>query len=108
VTATRGRRRQTTSRERDNQQICPSPGYFGILIPMSKKTRKSAPAFDLENAIPLPEAAKLADVTEVWMRKLVAQGTVRGLKIGKNYLVDRRSAAAYTRTPGMGRPRKNP
>ena len=60
---------------------------------------------DLANAISLPEAAKLADVTEFWMRKLVQTGKVLGVKIGRNYLVDRDSAKAFDRHPSAGRPR---
>lgn len=60
---------------------------------------------DLANAISLPEAAKLADVTEFWMRNLVQSGKVLGIKIGRNYLVDRDSAKAFDRHPSAGRPR---
>ncbi len=76
---------------------------------MSKKPKKKPTPleFDIAHAIPLPEAAALADVTDTWMRKLVDKGTVLGVRIGKNYLVDRRSASAYTRSPHLGRPRKD-
>jgi hypothetical protein len=55
--------------------------------------------------IPLPEAARLADVTERWMRSLVQGGRVVGLKVGRNYIVSRASAAAYVRSETEGRPR---
>jgi hypothetical protein len=75
-----------------------------------KKKKKKATALKtmrvgIDNAIPLPEAAALADVTDTWMRRLVTQGVVVGLKIGRSYIVDRESALAYKRTPNMGRPR---
>lgn len=70
---------------------------------MAKKPKK--PVMDLAKAISLPEAAKLADVTEFWMRKLVQTGKVLGVKIGRNYLVDRDSAKAFDRHPSAGRPR---
>ena len=94
---------------RKPQSVCLLDGYSDILTAMSKKPKaKPAPAFDLAHAIPLVEAAALADVTDTWMRRLVEAGTVIGTRIGKHYLVDRRSAAAYTRNPNRGRPRKNP
>ena len=69
--------------------------------------RKPQPApIDIANLVPLPEAAKLADVTEVWLRRLVASGKVRGLKIGRNYVVDVESAKQFKRHPTAGRPRK--
>jgi hypothetical protein len=55
--------------------------------------------------IPLPEAALLADVTDRWMRSLVQGGRVVGLKVGRNYIVSRASAAAYVRSETEGRPR---
>jgi excisionase family DNA binding protein len=55
--------------------------------------------------MPLPEAAELAGVTEQWMRRLVNSGRVRGVRIGRNYLVDRSAAAEFERHPYLGRPR---
>lgn len=58
-----------------------------------------------EGWVSLPEAAKLADVTERWMRQLVADGKVIGVQVGRNYLVLRESAAKFKRSPDEGRPR---
>jgi hypothetical protein len=55
--------------------------------------------------VTLPEAARLADVTDRWMRSLVQSGRVVGLKVGRNYIVSRASAAAYVRSETEGRPR---
>jgi hypothetical protein len=55
--------------------------------------------------VTLPEAARLADVTERWMRSLVQGGRVVGIKVGRNYIVSRASAAAYVRSETEGRPR---
>jgi hypothetical protein len=55
--------------------------------------------------VSLPEAAKIADVTERWMRTLVQNGRVIGLQVGRNYIVSRASAAAYVRSETEGRPR---
>jgi hypothetical protein len=57
--------------------------------------------------VSLPEAARLADVTERWMRALVQGGRVVGIKVGRNYIVSRASAAAYVRSESEGRPRAN-
>ena len=62
-------------------------------------------AQSLEGWVSLPEAAKLADVTERWMRQLVADGKVTGVRVGRNYLVLRESAAKFKRSPVEGRPR---
>ena len=56
--------------------------------------------------IALPIAAQLADVTERYMRTLVDDGRVEGVKIGRNYVVSESSARAFRRTDNMGRPRK--
>ena len=56
--------------------------------------------------ISLPEAARLADVTERWMRQLVQSGRDVGMKVGRNYIVSRASAAAYVRSETEGRPRR--
>lgn len=62
-------------------------------------------AAGLEDLIPLPEAAGLADVTEQWLRKLVAAGRVPGVRVGKNYLVSKTAAEQFRRHPTAGRPR---
>lgn len=61
---------------------------------------------NLDGWLTLPEAAKLADVTERWMRSLVESGRVVGMKVGRNYIVSLASAARYVRTESEGRPRK--
>ena len=70
-----------------------------------KRKPKPAP-IAIDKLVPLTEAAKLANVTEAWLRKLVASGKVRGLKIGRNYVVDVESAKQFERHPTAGRPRK--
>jgi hypothetical protein len=63
------------------------------------------PTEPMSDWIPLPEAARLADVTDRWMRTLVQNGRVVGLQVGRNYIVSRASAAAYVRSETEGRPR---
>ena len=55
--------------------------------------------------ISLPEAAALANVTDRWMRTLVEGGKVIGKKVGRNYIVSRKSAAGFVRSETEGRPR---
>ena len=64
------------------------------------------PATKPDDWITVPEAAKLADVTPRWMLSLIKDGRVQGLRVGRNYVVSRASAAAYVRTTNQGRPRK--
>lgn len=63
------------------------------------------PTEPISDWISLPEAARLADVTDRWMRTLVQNGRVVGLQVGRNYIVSRASAAAYVRSETEGRPR---
>lgn len=71
---------------------------------MAKK--KPAAPLDLADCVPLPEAARLADVSERHMRLLVEKGQVAAVKIGRNYLVSRAAAQGFQRHPSAGRPRK--
>ena len=64
------------------------------------------PATKPDDWITVPEAAKLADVTPRWMLSLIKDGRVQGLRVGRNYVVSRASAAAYVRTENQGRPRR--
>ena len=70
---------------------------------MAKKP--TTPPLDLAECISLPEAAVLADVSERHLRTLIEAGKVRGVKIGRNYLVSESSARAFRRHPSAGRPR---
>lgn len=66
-----------------------------------KETNK----INLEDMITLPEAAKLMDCAESYVRKLVREKKVSGFKFGRNYLVNRASAEAFKKKPGYGRPK---
>lgn len=69
--------------------------------------KKLLPLQMLDGWVSLPEAAKLADVTERWMRQLIADGKVLGVQVGRNYLVHRASALKFKRHPTAGRPRQD-
>lgn len=60
---------------------------------------------DLDGMLTLPQAAKLMDLDETYVRRLVTSGKIAGVKFGRNYLVSRESAMHFQKTPGRGRPR---
>jgi excisionase family DNA binding protein len=60
---------------------------------------------NLEEMITLPEAAKLIDLNPTYVRRLILAGRIVGFKFGRNYLVNRKSALSFKKTPGCGRPR---
>lgn len=55
--------------------------------------------------ISIRDAAVLADVSEQWLRRLVAAGKLAGYRVGKSYVVSRAAAARFKRHPTAGRPR---
>lgn len=72
---------------------------------MAKKTKRKIMPIDLEEMVTLPQAAKLMDVAESYVRNLIRQKRVVGFKFGRNFLVNRASAAAFQKKPGYGRPK---
>ena len=60
---------------------------------------------EIKSWVSLTEAAKMADVSQFWMRTLVQQGKVEGVRIGNNYIVKKDSAERFERHPSAGRPR---
>ncbi len=71
---------------------------------MKPKQKPSMP-IDISQLVPLPEAAKIADISEVWLRQLVREDKVKGVRIGRYFYVNIESAKAFTRHPYLGRPR---
>ena len=59
----------------------------------------------LDDIVTLPEAARLLDFAEPYVRLLVRTGRIEGFKFGRNYLVNKRSAPAFEKSPGCGRPK---
>jgi len=59
-----------------------------------------------DDLLPLPLAAYTADISEQWLRKLVADGKVAGFRVGRCWLVKRSAAESFKRHPTAGRPRK--
>jgi excisionase family DNA binding protein len=55
--------------------------------------------------ISVTEAARRAGVTDRHMRRLITDGVIQASRVGRAWLVDARSVAAYQRHPTMGRPR---
>ncbi len=54
--------------------------------------------------ISVTDAARLAGVTDRHMRRLIADGVIAATRVGRAWLVDRASVAAWQRHPTMGRP----
>lgn len=50
-------------------------------------------------------AAKIADVSRLWMRKLAQAGKVRAVEIDGQWFIYRKDAEKYERHPTAGRPR---
>ena len=94
--------------QKTSHYATPLTGYdFIDIMPTMKRKKATPPPLAIDQLISLPRAAELADVSEGWLRQLVVEGKVRGVKIGRNYLVDLESAKAFTRHPFLGRPRKS-
>ncbi len=71
----------------------------GIMSPM-------APKIDPDKYMTVGNAAKLANVSRGWMRRLVQGGHVAGVEIDGQTFVLRAAAQAYADTlPPLGRPR---
>ena len=68
------------------------------------KRRPSAPPAILS----VTDAARLAGVTDRHMRRLIADGVIQATRVGRAWLVDRASVAAWRRHPTMGRPAGSP
>lgn len=65
-----------------------------------------ADKIDPDNYITIGNAAKMANVSRLWMRRLVKDGHVAGITIDGQYFALRSAVAAYAKTvPTIGRPR---
>lgn len=65
-----------------------------------------APKIDPDKYMTIGNAAKLANVSRMWMRTLVKDGHVAGLLIDGQYFALRSAVSAYAKVlPPTGRPR---
>jgi hypothetical protein len=65
-----------------------------------------APKIDPDKYIAIGTAAKLANVSRLWMRKLVQGGHVAGVKIDSQWFAVRSAVESFAKTTsGHGRPR---
>lgn len=64
-----------------------------------------APKIDPEKYVSIGTAAKLANVSRLWMRKLVKGGHVAGVEIDGQWFANVAAVVAYAKTPERGRPR---
>jgi excisionase family DNA binding protein len=58
-----------------------------------------------QTIISVTEAARRAGITDRHIRRLIRDGVIQATRIGRAWLVDAESVAAYQRHPTMGRPR---
>lgn len=80
---------------------------FERAMAVAIETAPAAPVSP-DDLLSLPAAAAIADVTEQWLRKLVAAGKVRGFRVGGRWLVQRAAVETFQRHPTAGRPRMEP
>jgi hypothetical protein len=65
-----------------------------------------APKIDPDQYCTIGTAAKIANVSRLWMRKLVQAGHVVGVQIDNQWFAKRSSVESYAKTmPNVGRPR---
>lgn len=63
------------------------------------------PKIETTDYIAVGHAAKLADVSRLWMRTLAKDGKVRAVEIDGQWFIHRKDAEKYERHPTAGRPR---
>jgi len=65
-----------------------------------------APKIDPDKYVSIGTAAKLANVSRLWMRKLVQGGHVAGVEIDNQWFALRSAVESFAKTaPERGRPR---
>ena len=65
-----------------------------------------APKIDPDKYVTIGSAAKLANVSRLWMRKLVQNGHVSGIQIDNQWFALRSAVESFAETTaGRGRPR---
>jgi hypothetical protein len=64
------------------------------------------PKVDPDEYVSVGTAAKLADVSRLWMRALASTGKVRAFRIENQWFVRRSDAEKFSRHPSAGRPRE--
>jgi excisionase family DNA binding protein len=63
----------------------------------------------LEDCVTIQEAAELTGFSRTHVRRLVVAGRIEGLKVGRDWLVDRAALLAYSeRAQALGRQKFNP
>ena len=65
---------------------------------MADKTRKSADNENAERLISLAEAAEISGLSHSHLRRLVRDGAVWGVKIGRDWLTTETAVKDYLRT----------
>lgn len=88
-------------------ELPPAADTFARAMDRARVEAPRAPV-SLDDFLPLPQAAAVADITEQWMRELVKAGKLRHIRVGRCWLVKRSAAESFKRHPTAGRPRKEP
>lgn len=88
----------------DAPEMPPAADTFARAMIVAEKTAPAAP-ISPDDLLSLPAAAIIADVTEQWLRRLVAAGKIRGFRVGGRWLVQRGAVEKFQRHPTAGRPR---
>jgi excisionase family DNA binding protein len=57
--------------------------------------------------ISVTEAARRAGITDRHVRRLIHDGVLQATRLGRAWLVDAKSVAAYQKHPTMGRPKQS-
>jgi excisionase family DNA binding protein len=57
--------------------------------------------------ISVTEAARRAGITDRHVRRLIHDGVLQATRLGRAWLVDANSVAAYQKHPTMGRPKQS-
>lgn len=89
----------------DAPELPPAAETWERAIDRAAELAPAAPVSP-DDLLPLPLAAYSADVSEQWLRQLVKAGKVRGFRVGRCWLVDRKAAESFKRHPTAGRPRR--
>lgn len=63
------------------------------------------PKIETSDYVTVGHAAKMADVSRLWMRTLAKDGKVRAVEIDGQWFIHRKDAEQYERHPTAGRPR---
>ncbi len=74
---------------------------------MKKRVVAKVLRMNVNDYCSVTQAAELGDLSVPYVRYLLANEKIRGLKIGAQWLVLKKDVTAFKRKPGVGRPKKS-